>query len=89
MGGILKRRRFVIIILSLAVLIALLTITLLMQKPDKGPSKGIFVIEIGETHNIDLKEKESLMHERTPQILGSRVLKYPACNCDNKEQGGS
>lgn len=44
MTEVLRRHKFVIIILSLLIFIAFLTFTILIQKPDRIPSKGIFVI---------------------------------------------
>ncbi|HHV29183.1 hypothetical protein [Acetivibrio mesophilus] len=41
----LRRYKMILIILVLTLLIAFLTFAIIMQKPDKVPSKGIFVFE--------------------------------------------
>lgn len=45
MAEVLKRYKLIIFILSLLIFIAFLTLSIFMQKPDKIPSKGIFVIK--------------------------------------------
>jgi|GEM_PF-949950 hypothetical protein len=44
----LRRNKFVLIILSLIIFITFLVLTLLLRKPEKIPSKGIFVLEAYE-----------------------------------------
>ena len=45
-----KRHKFVLLILSSIVIITLLLLTITLQKPEKIPSKGVFVIR--EFYNV-------------------------------------
>ncbi|HPC99950.1 MAG TPA: hypothetical protein PLA01_01215 [Acetivibrio sp.] len=45
MAEVLRRHKFVLIVLSLLIIITFLAFTLLMRKQEKIPSKGIFVLQ--------------------------------------------